>query len=192
MAKRPPRTQPSHSGDEEAEHFRDAAVDRILAEWSGVLPKLDLTARAIAARIARIDSRLRAATAAALDEHELSGTEFRMLAGIMRLGPPYLRSPSELIGRYVPVTSGGLTGIINRLERRDLARRMAHPTDQRGVLIALTKKGQALTLRAMADVAEAERRLVGGLSEEERAEGNRILRKLLRSMDAADPSSSSI
>ena len=87
--------------------YLDAAVEMMLIEWSDALPGLDQGVKAIVARIARIDSRIRTATAAVLREHALLDNEFRLLAGLMRSGAPYRRSPSELAPRYVPVTSGG-------------------------------------------------------------------------------------
>ncbi len=165
--------------------FLDAAVEMILIEWSGVLPDLDPSVKAIAARIARIDGRLKAATSAVLQRYELLENEFRLLAGLMRSGAPYRRSPSELMPRYVPVTSGGLTGVINRLERRGLVRRVAHDSDQRVVLVEATREGRALARKAMADFSEVERRLIGSLSREELERGNAFLRKLLQSIEQA-------
>ena len=157
-ALKPSETQTQELGAlrRQADHdpFLDAAVELILVEWSGVLPDIDLNARGIAARIARIDSRIKTATSTALQRHGLLENEFRLLAGLMRSGAPYRRSPSELTPRYVPVSSGGLTGVINRLERRGLVRRVAHATDARGVLVEATKEGRAMAKAAMAEFAE--------------------------------------
>jgi DNA-binding MarR family transcriptional regulator len=38
-------------------------------------------------------------------------------------------------------TSGGMTHILDRLERQDLIERLADPDDRRGVLVGLTRKG---------------------------------------------------
>ncbi len=187
MAKDQPDPPPADAAElrrrADQDPYLDAAVEMMLIEWSGVLPELDQGVKAIVARVARIDSRIRVATAAVLRRHALLDNEFRLLAGLMRGGPPYRRSPSELAPRYVPVTSGGLTGIAHRLERRGLIRRVAHGSDQRVVLIELTREGRALARQAMEGFAEVEQRLLGGLSKAEREEGNLFLRKLLRSIE---------
>jgi DNA-binding MarR family transcriptional regulator len=200
MTAAPARKSPSRAASErsaalgslrrmaDADPYLDAAVEMMLIEWSSVLPDLDLGVRAIAARIARIDSRIKRATAAVLQRHSLLDNEFRLLAGLMRGGAPYRRSPSELMPRYVPVTSGGLTGVINRLERRGLVRRVAHPIDQRVVLVEATREGRGVARRAMAEFAGMERSLIGRLSADELAQGNEFLGKLLRSIEQAMPS----
>lgn len=174
------------AGDRQA-HLRDAAVDRLVEEWASVIPALDVDARAMAARIARIDDRLRAATARMLKQLDLSDNEFRLLAGVMRLGPPYRCAPTDLAGRYVPITSGGLTGLARRLEGRGLISRVSHEHDHRSLLIELTDSGRNLALEAMSRCAAMEQDLMAGLSRHERTVGNALLGKLLRSIEAALP-----
>jgi Transcriptional regulators len=168
-------------------HRLDAAVDALVGEWQSVIPALDEDVRAIAARIARIDDRLRAATAAVLKASGLSDNEFRLLAGLMRIGAPHRAAPTDLAGRYVPVTSGGLTGLARRLEQRGLIRRVSHASDHRSMLIELTPEGIALAERTMAQFTSAEQGLMGGLSQADRKRCNAILRKLLHSIEAALP-----
>ncbi|WP_052507913.1 MarR family winged helix-turn-helix transcriptional regulator [Sphingomonas hengshuiensis] len=171
----------------EASHQQrlDAAVETLVGEWAGVIPALDRDVRAIAARIARIDDRLRNRTAAILKDARLSDNEFRLLAGLLRRGGAHRAAPTELAGRYVPVTSGGFTGLARRLERRGLIRRIAHPSDQRSVLIELTDEGRALADETMRQVADVERTLMGSLSSAELQRGNRFLRTLLHSIERA-------
>jgi len=165
----------------------DAAVDALVEEWSSVIPALDQDVRAIAARIARIDDRLRSRTAHVLKTFELSDNEFRLLAGLLRSGAPYRCAPTDLAGRYVPVTSGGLTGLARKLEQRGLIRRAAHPIDQRSMLIELTDAGRDLALTTMAAFADVEQTLMEGLTQADLARGNSFLRKLLHSIEKALP-----
>lgn len=167
------------------EHRRDSAVDALVAEWGGVVPTLAPDVRAIAARIARIHDRLHSATARVLRAASLNDNEFRLLAGLMRMGPPHQCAPWDLAGRYVPVTSGGLTGLVNRLEKRALVRRLPHPHDQRSFLLELTAEGQALALAVMTQFAGIEAALMGGLSPADLDRGNGFLSKLLHSIEAA-------
>ncbi|MBO9604123.1 MAG: MarR family transcriptional regulator [Novosphingobium sp.] len=147
-------------------------------------PSLDRDVRAIAARVARIDDRLRTRTAGVLKRAGLSDSEFRLLAGLLRSGPPYRRAPTELAPRYVPVTSGGLTGVANRLEKRGLIARVLHPTDQRSMLIELTPPGKVLALATMEEFAAAEQMLMSGVSQADRAKANAFLKQLLHSIES--------
>ena len=167
------------------DHRRDSAVDLLVSEWAAVVPSLDTDVRAIAARIARIHDRLRAATDQVLTKYGLTDNEYRLLAGLMRLGTPHRCAPWELAGRYVPVTSGGLTGLVNRLEKRGYVMRSPHPHDQRSFLLELTGEGKALALEMMTAFAGIEARLMAGLSPADLDRGNGFLSKLLTSIDAA-------
>lgn len=165
----------------------DAAVGMLVDEWAAVIPTIDPDVRAIAARIARIDDRLRSRTASLLKRFDLTDNEFRLLAGLMRSGAPYRCAPTDLAGRYVPVTSGGLTGVARKLEQRGLIHRAPHPSDQRSMLIELTETGKDLALATMAAFAKVEQTLMGGLTQADLARGNHFLRKLLHSIEKALP-----
>ena len=45
-------------------------------------------------------------------------------------------------------TTGGMTKIVDRLERRGLVERVADPADRRGVLVGLTEDGRELSKKA--------------------------------------------
>jgi DNA-binding MarR family transcriptional regulator len=165
----------------------DTAVDRLVEEWAMVVPGMDRDVRAIAARIARIDERIRAHAAHVLKQAQLSDNEFRLLAGLLRSGPPYRCPPTDLAGRYVPVTSGALTGLARRLEERGLINRTLHPRDNRSVLLNLTETGKQLALETMERFAQTERSLMASLTAADRATGNRFLRKLLHSIEKTYP-----
>lgn len=108
------------------------------------------------------------------DERELSVRQYAALRDI-REGAT---SPGEL-ARQWQVTPAVLTGVIDRLERRDLVRREIDPLDRRRFRLALTESGIA--------ASEAiERALVGDLARQlaaipdvEKAELSRSL-ELLR------------
>ena len=164
--------------------YSEGLIDRIVAEWNSVVPELDPAARAIAATLYRIAALLRRDTDRVLSHFRLSDTEFHLLGGLRRAGAPYCRSPSELSPRYVPVTSGGLTGVITRLARRGLVRRRNDPRDGRGVLIELTPVGRRLIEQVMTAVAHRESLLSAHLPRAERQQAAQQLRRLLRTANA--------
>jgi len=58
------------------------------------------------------------------------------------------------LSRLLLVTSGNLTGIVDRLEARQLVRREPDSKDRRVVRVRLTKKGRAMTRRMLPGHAE--------------------------------------
>ncbi|HTY94503.1 MAG TPA: MarR family transcriptional regulator [Steroidobacteraceae bacterium] len=150
-----------------------------------MVPNQDASAREITASIARIATLMQKDTQRVLARFGLLDTEYRLLGGLRRAGPPFCSSPSELSPRYVPVTSGGLTGVVNRLARRKLVRRLVHPTDRRGVIIELTAPGRKLIEAAMGALAARTATVTRELSPARRIQAARLLRQLLRAANAA-------
>ncbi|HUI61450.1 MAG TPA: MarR family transcriptional regulator [Steroidobacteraceae bacterium] len=164
--------------------YSESLIDSVVAEWGSVVPRQDADAREIAAIVMRIAMLLGRDTERVLARYGLLDTEFRLLGGLRRAGPPFCLSPSELSPRYVPVTSGGMTGLITRLARRGLVRRKGHPVDGRGVLVELTEAGRRLIEEVMAAVARREALMVLELRGAERRVAARLLRRLLRAANA--------
>jgi MarR family 2-MHQ and catechol resistance regulon transcriptional repressor len=86
--------------------------------------------------------------------------------------------PVKALGEKVLLTSGSMTAAIDRLERRGWVMRGDDPQDRRSRIVRLTPEGrktiQALFRMHERDMEQAARRL----SEKERAELMRLLRKL--------------
>jgi DNA-binding MarR family transcriptional regulator len=99
-----------------------------------------------------------------------------------RAGTPYRLTPTELARRRM-MTSGGMTPVIDRLERRRLVARGPNPDDRRGSLVELTEARREVVDEAMALHAGAEQRLVAGLDDAEREQLAALLRKLLLSVE---------
>jgi DNA-binding MarR family transcriptional regulator len=70
-------------------------------------------------------------------EHGLQPGEFDVLATLRRSGAPHALTPTALYEAAM-LSSGGMTNRIDRLEAAGLIERRKHPTDRRGVLVALT------------------------------------------------------
>lgn len=148
----------------ELHHYRSESVDELVEEWRAVMPDADVEAKAITSRIARLHHLIRLRVEAALATLSLSDSEYRLLAGIRRSGPPFRLSPSEITTRYLPMTSGGCTALIDRLEHRGLVARSANPNDRRGVHISLTDAGKALAEQAMRAVLAVDSEVVSALT----------------------------
>lgn len=155
------------------------AVDRIIEQWREQRPDLDPSAKAITGRITRLRTLISDALAEqAFAPHGLSGGDYGILAALRRSGAPFELTPTELT-RGLMVTSGGMTSMLDRLERQGALERVPNPNDRRGVLVRLTKKGRRQVDAAMESHASAEHEIVSGLTAKEREQLGTLLRKLL-------------
>lgn len=71
-----------------------------------------------------------------------------------------------------------LSGVLNRLVSRGLVERRVNPHDRRARRLALTAAGEALLSRALPEVLAAQRDMLAGLDEAERATFMTLARKL--------------
>lgn len=126
-----------------------------------------------------------------LDEFGLLFIDHSVLRVLELIGEPYQMSPTELADILLR-SSGGMTQILDRLERAGLVVRAPDPDDRRKVMVALTPQGLA-TADAANDVYKREReRLLSGLSAEEVEQLDVALRRLLAVLneDARTPTPS--
>ena len=104
----------------------------------------------------------------------LCQSDFGVMEALLHKGP----LPVKALGEKVLLTSGSMTAAIDRLERRGWVTRGDDPQDRRSRIVRLTPEGrktiQALFRTHERDMEQAARRL----SEKERAELMRLLRKL--------------
>jgi DNA-binding MarR family transcriptional regulator len=124
--------------------------------------------RAALLRKALADARQRSALARRLN---LTDTEVLAIQQLARAGA---LTPGQLAS-LLQLSSGGTTGLIQRLERSGHAERAANGRDRRSTLVSLTPSIRAWTAEAWAPLVEEIDALVLGLSEHERAVFTRLL-----------------
>ncbi|MFD5113417.1 MULTISPECIES: MarR family winged helix-turn-helix transcriptional regulator [unclassified Streptomyces] len=105
-------------------------------------------------------------------EHSLTGAQARVL-GLLSVEP----MPMRRIARKLKCEPSNVTGIVDRLEARDLVERRPDPADRRVKLAAPTEKGLA-TAALLRDALGFAREPLAELSVEER----QVLRDLLKRM----------
>ena len=110
-----------------------------------------------------------------LDAFGLRFVDFSVLRVIELAGPT---SPSDLAELTLRST-GGMTQIVDRLERDGLVRRAADASDRRRVVVRLTPKGRRLTARAQQAYARERDRVLGPMSMRELADVDAAVRRLL-------------
>jgi DNA-binding MarR family transcriptional regulator len=158
------------------------AVDTMVGQWRRERPDLDPSGKEITGRILRLASLFGAAYSAVFGELGLKDGDYGVLAALRRSGAHAELTPTDL-ARQRMMTSGGMTAVIDRLERQGLVARSPNPQDRRGTLIRLTDTGRELVDRAMEVHTQAEHALVAGLDEGEREQLGVLLRKLLLSVE---------
>ena len=82
-----------------------------------------------------------------------------------------------MLARELHLTTGAITGLIDRLERAGFARRSADPTDRRRVIVTATAKERRVG-ELYGPLATALRRAVEGYSEKDLATLTEFIRRL--------------
>ncbi|QDG77950.1 MarR family winged helix-turn-helix transcriptional regulator [Labrenzia sp. PHM005] len=106
--------------------------------------------------------------------------EFDVLATLVRSGPPYKLTPTELY-RTTMMSSGGMTARLDKLEKAGLVERCPHPEDRRALTVCVTDKGLDLIKGMMPDYVKAQATAVEGLTTDEQDQLSGLLEKLIRS-----------
>ena len=103
----------------------------------------------------------------------LSPTELLAMDLISRQG----RVTAGMLARELHLTTGAITGLIDRLEQAGFARRSADPTDRRRVIVTATAKERRVS-ELYGPLATALRRAVEGYSEKDLAILTEFIRRL--------------
>jgi DNA-binding MarR family transcriptional regulator len=152
-------------------------VDAILEQWHRERPDLPTEAMGIFGRVFRISATVGAAMAETYREFGISRTEFDVLATLRRSGQPYL-TPGSLAASMM-MTTGGMTGRLDRLESAGLLTRAQDPNDRRGLRVSLTTAGRTLVDEAVLAGVTTQERLLAPLSARQRADLTRLLSALM-------------
>src|SRR5579883_2080017 len=158
--------------------MREDPVDERLAQWARERPDLDTAPMAVFARIHRISQASAERVARAYGRHGINRADFDVLATLRRAGEPFELSPGGLAGSLM-LSSAGMTGRLDRLERTGLVERRPDPADRRGVIVRLTPEGRAVVDRAVADGLASDGEILAALEPRERETLATLLRKLL-------------
>jgi DNA-binding MarR family transcriptional regulator len=106
--------------------------------------------------------------------------EFDVLATLRRSGDPFTLSPRQLSATLM-LTTGGMTGRLDKLERRGLLRRSPDPHDRRGLQVTLTDEGRALVDEAVGAGLAVQTEALSALDAEQVGQLADLLRQLLAS-----------
>lgn len=153
-------------------------VDRIVEQWARERPDLDTEPMAVFGRVYRLAKASGDAVEQTYARYGISRGDFDLLATLRRSGDPFTLSPSALTASLM-LTSGGVTGRLDRLDRLGLATRSPDPSDRRGLLVTLTPAGRDVIDEAVTAGLATQRQLLAGLPESRRRQLDGLLRQLL-------------
>lgn len=151
--------------------------------------RVDSEAQARALKLLVVLSRASAAVQqhlnASVAEFDLTLTEFGILEALYHRGPMLLGE----VQKRILVSSGGVTYLVDRLERRGLVERQECPSDRRARYAVLTAAGEELIARVFPEHARYIERILAGLGPEEQEEAIGLLRTLGLAAAALEPGS---
>lgn len=153
-------------------------VDAIIEQWATVRPDLDTAAMEVFGRVFRLARTMGDRMEKAYAPHGISRGEFDVLATLRRSDAPYTLSPRQLSATLM-LTTGGMTGRLDKLERAGLLRRSPDPHDRRGLQVTLTDKGLRLIDEAVGAGLAVQTEALAHLDEERAGQLAALLRELL-------------
>jgi DNA-binding MarR family transcriptional regulator len=153
-------------------------VDAIIGQWADERPDLDTRAMEVFGRIFRLSRAMGDRMEKAYAPLGISRGEFDALATLRRSGEPYTLSPRQLSATLM-LTTGGMTGRLDKLERAGLLRRSPDPHDRRGLQVTLTEKGLDIVDEAVGAGLAVQTEVLATLDEEQADQLAGLLRELL-------------
>jgi DNA-binding MarR family transcriptional regulator len=145
-----------------------------LARW----PEIDPEVEGVVSGVSMAGRHIDQAARMTLRRLGLTKEEFKVLLAL-HTG----RKAHGELCRELGVSTGAMTNRLDKLERSGLVVRSRDPRDRRGVQLELTGPGNDLLDETVSAGARRERELLSGLSSSERRQLNRLLRKLVESLD---------
>jgi DNA-binding MarR family transcriptional regulator len=162
------------------------AVDAITAQWNAERPDLDTLPMAVFGRIYRLSRLMGDRMEKEYQRYGIGRGEFDVLATLRRAGAPYTLSPRELSATLM-LTTGGMTGRLDKLERAGLLERSPDPHDRRGLRVTLTGRGFQVIEEAVGAGLALQRAALDGLPREQAEQLTGLLRLLLRATEHPAP-----
>jgi DNA-binding MarR family transcriptional regulator len=161
------------------------SIDQIIAGWGRRRPDLDASHLEIVGRIVRLSIHMRNAIEPGLEKAGFNWELFDLLLTIYRWEADSKLGvrPTDLYAECL-LSSGGTTARLKRAELDGYIVRRPDPDDGRAARITLTTKGRHAVDKAIAKHFKLSRSLDQSLVTQERVALTRLLRQLLRALEA--------
>jgi DNA-binding MarR family transcriptional regulator len=142
-------------------------------------PRPDVDA---AAGLVQLTTLVQAIYARVSERHDLTPVQARLLCVLLD-GPRGMAELAHCFG----VEKAALTGLMDRAERRGLARRSPVPGDRRALQVTLTDAGQRAAAAFHAEIGAELSRLVSSLAPDDREHFRRIMAEIIASCPTSRP-----
>ncbi|CAM3683302.1 MarR family winged helix-turn-helix transcriptional regulator [Mesobacillus zeae] len=109
-----------------------------------------------------------------IQNNGLNPTEFAVLELLYHKGD----QPLQQIGGKILLASGSITYVVDKLEKKELLKRIACPNDRRVTYAQITETGKKLIEDIFPEHSQNIHELMGALSEEEKNTAIMLLKKL--------------
>lgn len=154
-----------------------APLDGIVGQWNKERPDLDVQCMAVCGSVWRAAYRLTAGLSENLNRFSIDFPGLDVLLTLRRNGRKNALSPSAMAADMM-LSTGAMTARLDKLEKRGLIVRQPDPLDRRGVKIALTDAGFALSNDLVEGHVAAEESMLKSLSQKERQQLIHLLAKV--------------
>lgn len=161
------------------------SVDFCTADITSRYDAIDPAVEGAVGRISAINKHVSRIFDETLAGHGINHGEYRMLLRLATRSADNRMSAGEL-SRALMLSSGAMTNRLDRLERAGLVRRVPDPKDRRGVLIELTEMGLNTIDGSVTEQATKEIDVMSALAPKELDQLNRLLRKVLVSLETEE------
>ena len=131
--------------------------------------------RSIGGLLGRVKMEIGAALDAELAPLDITAAQYVIL---MSIALAEADSASGLC-KGISYDPGAMTRMLDRLERRGLVRRVAHPNDRRASNLELTDEGRAVYPKLRASAMKVLNRFLDGFTQKEARELERFLQRML-------------
>lgn len=162
-------------------------IKQIADYWRTEYPDRDFARVRPLVRLSRLALLMPAYQRDVLKPHDLSPTDYSILGALRRSGRPRPLMPGDLYNA-LGCTPGGLTKMVDRLEKRGLVQRLTDREDGRRARIRLTPKGEMVGREAFADYNDTAARLMARLTQEQLEHVDSALELLLECFEPEEQS----
>jgi DNA-binding MarR family transcriptional regulator len=129
----------------------------------------------------RTSDRMQHRLAQLVADHDLTGSQYNVLRILRDEGRPM---PCLKIAQRTITVVPGITGLVDRLEKRGLVKRDRSTEDRRVVDVSLTDEGEELLSRIDEPMSDLHKKLLGQFNGPEVAELARLLEKARTAIEA--------
>lgn len=150
------------------------------------MPDLDRPESELIKRASRLEQLLEEALSGCLMPWNLTKADYNVLMVLRTAGAPYELRPTDIRNRLV-LTSGGVSNIINRLERLGLAKRIPDPSDGRSSWVRLTDAGAETAEDTMRSWTAVQEQMFAGVDPSLARQAADTLREILLALGDREP-----